>query len=158
VVKHDANAGSRWRRKFGYGSERAVGGIEGDLVDHLRNVFVVLAVGLGVGACGGGQVATGDLEAIEKEAGAFGVDLVAGDALEDLTDGELDGGAVVREGDVEAGAAAFAFVRVFDGAAGGVVVVAKSSLRRHGLPQRWPSVKMWRHWRRTVLVVTGLVM
>jgi hypothetical protein len=125
VVKHDANAGSRWRRKFGYGSERAVGGIEGDLVDHLRNVFVVLAVGLGVGACGGGQVATGDLEAIEKEAGAFGVDLVAGDALEDLTDGELDGGAVVREGDVEAGAAALALLRVFDGTACGVVVVAE---------------------------------
>ncbi len=30
--------------------------------------------------------------------------------------------------------------------AGGVVVVAEVFGGRHGLPQRWPSVKMWRHW------------
>jgi len=30
------------------------------------------------------------------------------------------------------------------GAAGGVVVVAEG---RHGMPEQWPSVKMWRHWK-----------
>jgi hypothetical protein len=125
VVKHDADAGSRWRWKFGDGCEGAVSGVNDDLVDHLRNVFVVLAVDYRVGACDRGQVAAGDLEAVEEESGAFGVDLVAGDALENLADGELDGGAVVGEGDVEASAAAFAFVRIFDGAAGCVMVVAE---------------------------------
>jgi len=36
----------------------------------------------------------GDLQAVEQEAGAFGVDVVGGEAAQDLGDGELDGGAV----------------------------------------------------------------
>jgi hypothetical protein len=36
----------------------------------------------------------GDLEAVEEEAGAAGVDVVCGDALEDFADGGLDRGAV----------------------------------------------------------------
>ena len=51
------------------------------------------------------EVDGGDLEAVEQEAGAAGVDLVGGDAAEDLADGELDGGAVFGEGEVEGGAA-----------------------------------------------------
>ena len=39
-----------------------------------------------------GEVEAGDLEAVEEEAGAAGVDVVGGDALEDLADGVLDGG------------------------------------------------------------------
>ena len=34
------------------------------------------------------------------------------------------------------------------GVAGGVVMIAKGSLRRAGEPQRWPEVWMWRHWKR----------
>jgi hypothetical protein len=41
-----------------------------------------------------GEVEAGDLEAVEEEAGAAGVDVVSGDALENLADGGLDGGAV----------------------------------------------------------------
>ena len=41
-----------------------------------------------------GEVETGDLEAVEEEAGAAWVDVVGGDALEDFSDGGLDGGAV----------------------------------------------------------------
>ena len=41
-----------------------------------------------------------------------------------------------------------AVLRVGDGAAGGVVVVAELFLAEAGVPQRWPSVKMWRHWKR----------
>jgi hypothetical protein len=72
-----------------------------------------------------GEVGAGDLEAVEEQAGAFGVDLVVGDAAQDLADGGLDGEAVLGEGDVEAGLAAATAARVVDGAAGGVVVVAE---------------------------------
>jgi hypothetical protein len=51
--------------------------------------------GFGVVAGGGfGEVEASDLEAVEEEAGAAGVDVVGGDALEDFADGGLDGGAV----------------------------------------------------------------
>jgi hypothetical protein len=72
-----------------------------------------------------GEVEAGDLEAVEEEAGAAGVDVVRGDALEDFTDGGLDGGAVFRERDFEGGAAALAGAWVGRGFAGGVVVVAE---------------------------------
>ncbi len=42
-----------------------------------------------------GEVGGGDLESVEEEAGAFGVDVVPGDAGEDVVEGELDAGAVV---------------------------------------------------------------
>jgi hypothetical protein len=40
------------------------------------------------------QVETGDLEAVEEEAGAPGIDVVGGDALQDFADGGLDGRAI----------------------------------------------------------------
>jgi hypothetical protein len=40
------------------------------------------------------EVEAGDLEAVEEQAGAAGVDVVGGDSLEDLADGGLDRGAV----------------------------------------------------------------
>ena len=85
---------------------------------------VVLSCGLGFG-----QVEAGDLEAVEEQAGAAGVDVVGGDALEDLADGGLDGGAVFGQGQVEGGAAGAALARVRDGLAGSVVVVAELFLR-----------------------------
>ncbi len=72
-----------------------------------------------------GQVERGDLEAVEEEAGAARVDLVAGDTLEDFADGELDGGPVFGEGEVEGG---FCWRRgrgARDGFAGFVVVEAE---------------------------------
>ena len=45
----------------------------------------------GLGGLGFGEVEAGDLEAVEEEAGSAGVDVVGGDALEDLADGVLDG-------------------------------------------------------------------
>ena len=72
-----------------------------------------------------GQVDAGDLESIEEETGAPGVDFVGGDATEDFTDGGLDGRAVFGVGQVEGGAAAAALARVGDRAAGGVVVVTE---------------------------------
>ena len=48
-----------------------------------------------------GEVETGDLEAVEEQAGAARVNLVGGDALEDVADAELDGGAIFGVREVE---------------------------------------------------------
>ena len=79
----------------------------------------------GLGGLWFGEVEAGDLEAVEEEAGSAGIDLVGGDALEDLADGKLNAGPIVEigEGDFEGGAAVLAGGG--DWAAGGVVVVAE---------------------------------
>jgi hypothetical protein len=71
---------------------------------------VVLDVGDGLvfefaGVAGGrlGDVEGGDLEAVEEQSGAAGVEGVARDAGEDLADGDLDGGAVFDHRQVEGG-------------------------------------------------------
>jgi hypothetical protein len=64
--------------------------------------------GFGLGGLGFGEVEAGDLEAVEEKAGAAGVDVVGGDALENQADGVLDGGPVFWKGDFEGGAAAAA--------------------------------------------------
>ncbi len=111
--------------ELGAGCEGAEVGIEDDLVDDLAG---------GLGALGGegdgslpGQVERGDLEAVEKESGAARVDLVGGDAAEDVGDGELEAGAVggVGEGEVKGGLAAAAGAWLSGGFAGGVVEVAE---------------------------------
>jgi hypothetical protein len=102
--------------EFDAGCEGTELGIGGDLFDGL-----VAASPLDLT----GKVRAGDLEAVEEEAGAFGVDLVAGDAAEDLAYGALDGRAVFGQGEVEVGLSATAVAGIFDGTAGGVVVVTK---------------------------------
>jgi hypothetical protein len=92
----------------------------GDLFDDFGDFEFGVAVGGGFG-----EVEAGDLEAVEEQAGAAGVDVVGGDALEDFADGLLDGGTVFRQRKVEGGAAASALLRVGDGFSGGVVVVAE---------------------------------
>jgi len=83
--------------EFGAGGQRAVDGVGDDLFYQGRCLFG-FAAGL-AGGCGfAGQVEAGDLEAVEEQAGALGVDLVGGDALQDLADGGLDGAAVFGEG------------------------------------------------------------
>jgi len=78
--------------EFGYGGERAV-----DFVfDHIFYRFSELRGWFG-------EVGGGDLEAVEEQAGALGVDVVGGDAAQDFADGELDGGAVFGLGHVEGG-------------------------------------------------------
>ncbi len=103
------------------GGEVAELGVVDDVVD-----------GVGVGGGGAGEVGAGGLEAVEEEAGAAGVDVVLGDAAEDLADGVLDGAAVFGHGEVEGAAAAAAGGGVVDGAAGGVVVVAEGLLAQGG--------------------------
>ncbi|MGD0446822.1 MAG: hypothetical protein ABSA39_23035 [Edaphobacter sp.] len=99
-------------------------GVDGDLLYGLGFCGFGAAVA-GVCRLGFGEVETGDLEAVEEKAGAAWVDVVGGDALQDLADGVLDGGAVFRERQVEGAAAAAALARVGDGFASGVVVVAE---------------------------------
>jgi hypothetical protein len=95
--------------------DETVDGVEGEVV------YRVDEPGFGVGF---GQVHGGDLEAVEEEAGAAGIEFVGGDALQDFADGVLDGGAVFGQGEGE-GAATAAGGGVGDGFAGGVVVVAE---------------------------------
>jgi hypothetical protein len=64
----------------------------GDLVDCVDGFG---GVGFSASRLRFGQVEAGDLEAVEKQAGAARVDVVGGDALEDFADGVLDGGAVL---------------------------------------------------------------
>jgi hypothetical protein len=94
--------------------------VGGDLFDDFDGFGSGVAVGGGFG-----EVETGDLEAVEEEAGAAGVDVVGGDAAEDFADGLLDCGTVFQQRKVEGGAAASTLRRVGDGFSGGVVVVAE---------------------------------
>jgi hypothetical protein len=60
--------------------------VVGDLFDYFFFcVFIALLFG---------EVEAGDLQAVEEQAGSFRVEVIAGDALEDHSDGGLDGGAV----------------------------------------------------------------
>jgi len=74
--------------------EVAVVGVVGDLFDGFDD-------GFGLDAGFARQVRRGDLECIEKQTGAFRVQIAAGDAEHDLADGDLDGGAVFGEGKLE---------------------------------------------------------
>jgi hypothetical protein len=94
--------------------------VGGDFFDDFGGFGFCTVVGGGFG-----EVEAGDLEAVEEQAGAAGIDVVGGDAAEDFADGLLDGGAVFGQGKVEGGAAASALLRVGDGFSGGVVVVAE---------------------------------
>jgi hypothetical protein len=78
---------------FGGRGEGSEFGVSGDLFDDFDGVGSAVTVGRGFG-----EVEAGDLEAVEKEAGAAGVNVVGGDALEDLADGELDGRSIFGEG------------------------------------------------------------
>ena len=94
--------------------------MDGDLFDDFDGFGPGVAVSRGFG-----EIEAGDLEAVEEEAGAAGVDVIGGDAAQDFSDGVLDGGTVLRERKVEGGAAASPLLRVGDGFSGGVVVVAE---------------------------------
>jgi hypothetical protein len=94
--------------------------VGGDLLDDFDRFGFGLVVGGGFG-----EIEAGDLETVEEEAGAAGIDVVGGDAAENFADGLLDGRAVFGEGEVEGGAAALALLGIGDGFPGGVVVVAE---------------------------------
>jgi hypothetical protein len=105
--------------ELGAGCEGAVGWVLDDLFDGGFGGF------LGRGFALAREVEGGDLEAVEQEAGAAGVDFVERDAAEGLGDGDLDGAAVLDEGEGEGGAAAFALACVPNWDTGGVVEVTK---------------------------------
>jgi hypothetical protein len=95
--------------------DEAVDGVEGNVVDGVDDFSFAIRLG---------EVHGGDLETVEEQAGAAGVDFVGGDALEDFSEGVLDGGTVLGRGECE-GAAGSSGFGVGDGLAGGVVVVAE---------------------------------
>jgi hypothetical protein len=69
------------------GGDGTVDGVVDDLFDPCG------ALGFGF-FLGAGEVAAGDLQAVEEQTGALGVEVVGGQAAQDAGDGELDGGAV----------------------------------------------------------------
>ncbi len=72
--------------EFGGWGEGSQFGVGGGFFDDFDGLGFGVAVGGGLG-----EVEAGDLEAVEEEAGAAGVDVVGGDALEHLSDGVLNG-------------------------------------------------------------------
>ena len=121
-------AGGVGGEEFGAGGDGAEVRVGDDVFDH------GLLGGLGEGGAGVGEVERGDLEAVKEKAGAAGVELVVGEPVEDLSDGELDGAAVLWNGEGEGGGALLALGHVRhlnhgggDGSAGvgGVVVEAE---------------------------------
>ncbi len=115
---------------FGLRSQPAEGRVLDDLFDYGFGGFFPVVTGVGGG--GAREVGGCDGEAVEKQAGAAGIDLIGGDAAEGVEEGELEGGAIVGvvEGEIEAGVAGYvrtatALVSGCDGTAGGVVVVTK---------------------------------
>jgi hypothetical protein len=78
--------------EFGDRGEWTVGRVFDDIFNRLNSLRGLF-----------GEVGAGDLEAVEHEAGALVVDVVGGEAAEDFSDGELDGGAVFGFGQAEGG-------------------------------------------------------
>jgi len=113
-----------------------VGGVVDDFVDGIGGT----SFGVGLG-----EVDAGDLKAVEEDSGAARVERAGGEVLEDETDGELDGGAVLREWEGKAAHPVFlrkprvghpgqpaGAVGICGGAAGGVVVVAEVFVAQAG--------------------------
>ena len=127
LLWEDGSAGEV--EEFVLRGEGAVRGVEGEVFDG--GFWVLLRDGFG-------EVEASDLEAVEEESSAAGVEVVRGDTLQDFSDGGLDGGAVLGHGHVEGADTGLAGVRVGDrfstpasklagdpGFAAGVVVVAE---------------------------------
>jgi hypothetical protein len=100
------------------GGDGSVDGVEDELFDGGG------AFGFGLGF-GGWQVGACDLEAVEEQAGAPGVERVGGEAGEDFGDGELDGGAVFEVSHEEGFLPGAAVAEVFHRAAILVVKIAE---------------------------------
>ncbi len=73
----------------------------------------------------GGEVGRGDLEGVEDEAGAAGVDVVVAEEMNDFAERGLNGGPGVGSSEEEEVAAGLAQAGLGDGFAGVVVVVAE---------------------------------
>ena len=101
------------------GSEWAERGVLGDLLDEEGRLGVARWLG---------QRDDGGLQTVEQQAGAAGVEVVGGDALQHERDGVHDAaavGALVGAGELNGAEAGLAGGGVLDGAAGGVVLVAE---------------------------------
>jgi hypothetical protein len=112
----------------GDGGEEAEVGVELDLVEGGDLSIFPGVAAVVVASVFAGEGSGGDLEAEEEEAGAFGVEVIGGDAGEDLGDGELDGGAVFQYGEgegFEVGVRVAGDADLGDEAAAGVVVEAE---------------------------------
>ena len=125
-------------RKFGDGGDEAVGFVEDEFFDEdavfeerLRR-WCGLGSGFGRGLFGG-QKRVEELEVVEEFAGAAEIEVVGGDAAEDLRGGGEGGGAVLDEGELEGlGGVEVAEPAGFFGVPGGVVEVAELLIAEGG--------------------------
>ncbi len=78
-------------RSFGFRGQGAEFGVVDDFLDRGQDDVVFVLVGALFG-----EVEGGDLEGVEEESGAAGIEIVGGDALHDFAEGGLDGGAVLK--------------------------------------------------------------
>jgi hypothetical protein len=67
--------------------------VGGDLFDDFGGFGFGVVMGRGLG-----EVEAGDLETVEEETGAAGVDVVGGDSAENFADGKLNAGTIVGIG------------------------------------------------------------
>jgi hypothetical protein len=133
--------------EVGWWGEGAELGVFDDLFDGVGGVDGELL---------GREVEGGDLEAVEEEACAAGIELVGGEAEQDLADGGLDGAAVLGRGEGEGGAAAAGLfgglVTLGCGLAGVVVVEAEVLLAERGRAAAMAAgedvtaLEAWLHW------------
>ncbi len=108
--------------EFGLGGYGSVEVVEGDFFYGFNGLGCLI---------GFGEVGGGDLEGVEEESGAAGVELVGGDALEEEAEGGLDGGAVLGQGEVEGGVGV-GWLGGAGGWASGLVVVEAEGLVAEG--------------------------
>ena len=133
VRRRGWDEGFRWSGgEFGDGGDGAEVRVEDEFFDEGAE-RVILRVGGAGGAGGGerarlvGEEAGDDLEAVEEATGAGAVEVVGGDAAEDLGGDKKGGGAVLDDGEGEGlgGVEIAELAGGGGGAAGGVVVVAE---------------------------------
>jgi hypothetical protein len=125
--------------EFGDGGDGAEVRVEDKLFDEGAGRVILRGGGAG-GAGGGerarlvGEEASDDLEAVEEATGAGGVEVVGGDAAENLGGDKKGGGAVLDDGEGEGlgGVEVSELAGGGRGAAGGVVVVAELLAAQRG--------------------------
>ena len=140
VRRRGWDEGFRWSGgEFGDGGDGAEVGVEDEVFDEGAGRVIFRGGGAEVAGDGersrlAGEEASDDLEAVEEATGAGGVEVVGGDAAENLGGDKKGGGAVLDDGEGKGlgGVEVSELAGGGRGAAGGVVVVAELLAAQRG--------------------------